>query len=64
MANLTTAVSVQIDKEKVTEILQKLGVSMSGLIKRRKWTISLLYGKRFSKSRKRTYLYKKIPWRI
>lgn len=36
MANLTTAVSVQIDKEKVTEILQKLGVSMSGLIKRRK----------------------------
>ncbi len=35
MANLTTAVSVQIDKEykeKATEILQKLGVSMSGLI--------------------------------
>lgn len=31
----TTAISVQIDKEdkdKVTEILQKLGVSMSGLI--------------------------------
>jgi DNA-damage-inducible protein J len=35
MANLTTAVSVQIDKEdkdRVTEILQRLGVSMSGLI--------------------------------
>lgn len=35
MANLTTAISVQIDKddkEQVTEILQKLGVSMSGLI--------------------------------
>lgn len=35
MANLTTAISVQIDskdKELVTEILQKLGVSMSGLI--------------------------------
>ncbi len=35
MANLTTAISVQIDrddKEKATEILQKLGVSMSGLI--------------------------------
>ncbi len=35
MANLTTAISVQIDskdKEQVTEILQKLGVTMSGLI--------------------------------
>ena len=35
MANLTTAISVQIDskdKEQVTKILQKLGVSMSGLI--------------------------------
>ncbi len=35
MANLTTAISVQIDskdKEQVTEILQRLGVSMSGLI--------------------------------
>lgn len=35
MASLTTAISVQIDKEdkeKVTEILQRLGVSMSGLI--------------------------------
>lgn len=35
MANLTTAISVQIDKddkEKAMEILQKLGVSMSGLI--------------------------------
>lgn len=35
MANLTTAISVQIDKEdkeQATEILQKLGVSMSGLI--------------------------------
>lgn len=35
MANLTTAISVQIDKEdkeKATEILQRLGVSMSGLI--------------------------------
>ena len=35
MANLTTAISVQIDakdKEKATEILQKLGVTMSGLI--------------------------------
>ncbi len=35
MANLTTAISVQVDKEdkeKATEILQKLGVSMSGLI--------------------------------
>ena len=35
MANSTTAISVQIDKndkEKATEILQKLGVSMSGLI--------------------------------
>lgn len=35
MTNLTTAISVQIekkDKEKVSEILQKLGVSMSGLI--------------------------------
>ena len=35
MANLTTAVSVQIDKEdkeRATEILQRLGVSMSGLI--------------------------------
>ena len=35
MANTTTAISVQIDKkdkEKATEILQKLGVSMSGLI--------------------------------
>lgn len=35
MANMTTAISVQIDKadkEKATEILQKLGVSMSGLI--------------------------------
>lgn len=35
MANLTTAISVQIekdDKERVTEILQRLGVSMSGLI--------------------------------
>ena len=35
MANLTTAISVQIDKEDkelATEILQKLGVSMSGLI--------------------------------
>lgn len=35
MTNLTTAISVQIDKEdkeRATEILQKLGVSMSGLI--------------------------------
>ena len=35
MASLTTPISVQIDKEdkeKATEILQKLGVSMSGLI--------------------------------
>ncbi|MBR2833625.1 MAG: type II toxin-antitoxin system RelB/DinJ family antitoxin [Bacilli bacterium] len=35
MSNLTTAISVQIDKkdkEQATEILQKLGVSMSGLI--------------------------------
>lgn len=35
MANLTTTISVQIDKEdkdKVIEILQKLGVSMSELI--------------------------------
>ena len=35
MANMTTAISVQIDtedKELVTEILQKLGVTMSGLI--------------------------------
>ena len=35
MANLTTAISVQIDskdKEQVTEILQRLGVTMSGLI--------------------------------
>ena len=35
MANLTTAISVQIDtkdKEQATEILQKLGVTMSGLI--------------------------------
>lgn len=35
MANLTTAINVQIDKEdkeKATLILQKLGVSMSGLI--------------------------------
>ncbi len=35
MASLTTAISVQIDKkdkEMVTEILQKLGISMSGLI--------------------------------
>ena len=35
MANLTTPISVQIDtkdKEQVTKILQKLGVSMSGLI--------------------------------
>ena len=35
MANLTTAISVQIDredKEKITPILQKLGISMSGLI--------------------------------
>ncbi len=35
MANLTTAISVQVDskdKEQVTEILQKLGVTMSGLI--------------------------------
>lgn len=35
MADLTTAISVQIDKkdkEQVTKILQKLGVSMSGLI--------------------------------
>ena len=35
MSSLTTSVSVQIDKEdkeKVTEILQRLGVSMSGLI--------------------------------
>lgn len=35
MASLTTAISVQVDandKEKATEILQKLGVSMSGLI--------------------------------
>ena len=35
MSNLTTAISVQIDsrdKEKATEILQKLGVTMSGLI--------------------------------
>lgn len=35
MANPTTAISVQIDKndkEQATEILQKLGVSMSGLI--------------------------------
>ena len=35
MANITTAISVQIDKEdkeKATEILQKLGVSLSGLV--------------------------------
>ncbi len=35
MNNLTTAISVQIDKkdkEQATEILQKLGISMSGLI--------------------------------
>lgn len=35
MANTTTAISVQIDKEdkeQATKILQKLGVSMSGLI--------------------------------
>ena len=35
MSNLTTAISVQIDKddkELATEILQKLGVTMSGLI--------------------------------
>lgn len=35
MASLTTAISVQIDKEdkeQATKILQKLGVSMSGLI--------------------------------
>ena len=35
MANLTTAISVQIDtkdKEQATKILQRLGVSMSGLI--------------------------------
>ena len=35
MANLTTAISVQIDredKEKITPILQKLGISMSGLM--------------------------------
>lgn len=35
MSNLTTAISVQIDKEdkeKATIILQKLGISMSGLI--------------------------------
>lgn len=35
MANLTTAISVQIDtndKEQATEILQKIGVTMSGLI--------------------------------
>lgn len=35
MSNLTTSISVQIDKEdkeRATAILQKLGVSMSGLI--------------------------------
>lgn len=35
MSSLTTAISVQVDKEdkeKVTEILQKLGVSLSGLV--------------------------------
>ena len=35
MSNLTTVISVQLDKEdkeQATEILQKLGVSMSGLI--------------------------------
>ena len=35
VSSLTTAISVQInkdDKEKATEILQKLGVSLSGLI--------------------------------
>ena len=35
MSNLTTSISVQIDKEdkeQATAILQKLGVSMSGLI--------------------------------
>ena len=35
MSNITTAISVQIDKEdkeKATEILQKLGVSLSGLV--------------------------------
>ncbi len=35
MSNLTTAISVQIDKkdkEQATKILEKLGVSMSGLI--------------------------------
>ena len=35
MANVTTAISVQIDKEdkeQVTEILQKIGVTMSGLV--------------------------------
>lgn len=35
MASLTTTISVQMDvkdKEQATEILQKLGVSMSGLI--------------------------------
>jgi len=35
MSNLTTAISVQVDtkdKEQATEILQRLGVTMSGLI--------------------------------
>ena len=35
MASLTTAISVQVDakdKEQATEILQRLGVTMSGLI--------------------------------
>ena len=35
MSNMTTSISVQIDKkdkEQATAILQKLGVSMSGLI--------------------------------
>lgn len=35
MASITTTISIQIDKEdkeKATEILQRLGVSMSGLV--------------------------------
>ena len=35
MTNLTTSISIQVDKkdkDRVNEILQKLGVSMSGLI--------------------------------
>ena len=47
MANLTTTISVQIDKEdkeQANEILKKLGVSMSGLINMTiKQLISIFY---------------------